>query len=74
MKVHSRESYNELISRLISGKSLGSASRESLIETLEILSDPKAMQSISKSLRNIEAGNYGISLEEVEKELGIKDV
>ena len=71
LKIHSRESYNDLIVRLISGGSLVNASRESLIETIEVLSDPVAMKNIAESLQEIERGEPGISLEDLEKELGL---
>jgi hypothetical protein len=70
-KIHNRESYNELILRLISGHSSEKASRESLIETIEVLSDPEAMGNIAKALKEIESGEPGVSLEELEKELGL---
>ncbi|MCK4647546.1 hypothetical protein KAT24_01285 [Candidatus Pacearchaeota archaeon] len=70
LKVHARESYNELILRLIENCP-ANASRESLIETIEVLSDPEAMRNIAKSLQEIERGESGVSLEELEKELGL---
>ena len=70
-KIHNRESYNELILRLISGRSSEKASRESLIETIEILSDPVAMKNIAKALREIEEGEPGISWEEIKKDLDL---
>ena len=70
LKVHARESYNELILRLIENCP-ADVSRESLIETIEVLSDPEAMRNIAKSLQEIERGEPGVSLEELEKELGL---
>jgi antitoxin YefM len=40
--------------------------------TLETLSDPQLMASLRQSEKDIKAGRYS-SLEEVEKELGLKD-
>ena len=71
LKIHNRESYNELILRLMEGNSPAKASRESLIETIEVLSDPVAMRNIAEALESIERGEPGISLEELEKELGL---
>lgn len=71
LKIHKRETYNELISRLIDGGSLVNASRESLIETIEVLSDPEAMRNIAEALERIDKGEYGTTIEEVEKELGL---
>jgi len=70
-KIHNRESYNELILRLISGHSCENASRESLIETIEVLSDPVAMKNIGKALKEIESGEPGVSWEEIKKELDL---
>ena len=56
LKIHPRESYNDLISRLIDSYSPDVASRESLIETLEIFSDPEIMRGIARGLEDIKAG------------------
>ncbi|MCL5681229.1 MAG: hypothetical protein M1515_04190, partial [Candidatus Thermoplasmatota archaeon] len=53
LKIHPRESYNDLISRLIDSYSPDVASRESLIETLDILSDPEIMRGIARGLEDI---------------------
>ena len=71
LKVHSRESYNELILRIIGGNSPVNANRENLIETIEVLSNPNLMRRLGKSLERIERGDYGTPLEDLEKELGI---
>mgnify|MGYP001567584865 CR=1 FL=1 len=63
IKMHPRESYNDVVARLISG-SLGSVSRESLVETVEILSDADAMMSIAKSLDDMRKGRT-YSMDEV---------
>jgi len=65
LKVHNRESYNELISRIIKNCAPSNFDRESLIETIEVLSDPDMMRGIAEALK--EEG--GIPLEELEKEL-----
>jgi hypothetical protein len=46
-----------LISRLIDPYSPEVASRESLIETLDILSDPEIMRGIARGLEDVKAGN-----------------
>ena len=71
LKIYNRESYNELILRLLEGNSSVNASRESLIETIEILSDPNMMKGIADSLKRVEKGDFGTSLEKLEKELGV---
>ena len=65
MKMYQRETFNELISRIIDGNSLESASRESLIATIEVMSDPELIKGIQEGLQ--EEG--GTPLEEFEKEL-----
>lgn len=70
LKVHHRETYNELITRLIENCSLDNASRESLIATIEVLSDPEMMQGISRGLGDIELEKTK-PFEQVKKELGI---
>jgi len=73
LKVHPRESYNELIARLVGSESIGNMDKESLIETVEVLSDPEAMRNIAEALEEFEKGG-GKSLREVEKELGLENV
>ncbi len=68
LKIHPRESYNDLISRLIDSYSPEVASRESLIETLEILSDPGLMKGIVKGLDDMKAGRTK-TLNQITKEL-----
>jgi len=58
LKVHHRETYNELISRLINNSSPVNADRESLIETLEVLSDPEMMAGIAEGLRDFREGRF----------------
>ena len=68
LKIHPRESYNDLISRLVDSYSPEVASRESLIETLEILSDPEMMRGIAQGLEDIKAGRVK-TLDQISKEL-----
>jgi len=70
LKIHHRESYNELIARLILGCSPKNVSRESLIETIETLSDPEEMRDIAEALEQYERGE-GIEFEQLKKELKI---
>jgi len=67
LKIHPRESYNDLISRLIDSYSPDLASRESLIETLEILSDPEMIRGIARGLEDIKAGRTK-NLDQISKE------
>jgi predicted transcriptional regulator len=68
LKIHPRESYNDLISRLVDSYSPEVASRESLIETLEILSEPEMMRRIARGLEDIKAGKVK-TLDQISKEL-----
>ena len=68
LKIHRRESYNELISRLINSSSPENVSRETLIETLEILSDSELLKGIERGIQDIEAGRIR-PLSKVRKEL-----
>ena len=68
LKIHHRESYNELISRLIASSSPEVADRESLIETLEILSDPEMMKGIARGIKDFKEGRTK-PLREIKKEM-----
>ena len=67
IKLHQRETFNELIFRLIDNCSIENASRESLIATIEVMSDPELMRGIHEGLQE----DGGTSLEEFKKELGL---
>jgi hypothetical protein len=71
LKIHHRETYNELIFRLIQGVSPNNMDRGSLIETIEVLSDPEEMRDIAEALEEIQKGNLGEPLEKVKQELGL---
>jgi len=71
LKVHHRESYNDLIARLIENCSPNKMDKESLIETIEVLSDPKTMREIAEAIERINKGDLGTPIEEVRKELGL---
>jgi hypothetical protein len=71
LKIHHRESYNELIARLIENCSPDKMDRESLTETIEILSDPETMRNIAEAVERINKGDLGIPIEEVRKKLGL---
>jgi predicted CopG family antitoxin len=65
LKIHHRESYNELIFRLVKSSSPNNLDRESLIETIEVLSDPETMKELAEALKE----KSGTSLEEFERGL-----
>ncbi len=71
LKIHHRETYNELLVRLISQNSPQNLDRESLIETIGVLSDPEMMRGIGRGLEDFRKGNF-FTLDEIKKEVGIK--
>ncbi len=70
IKFHQRETFNEVIFRLLDDGSLENASKESLIETIKTLSNPSLMQNIAQGLQEYERGE-GISFDDLKKELNI---
>lgn len=70
LKIHDRESYNELISRLSNLLTPKNKKMDSLIETIETMSDPDEMREIALALRNVERGEL-VDYEELKKELKI---
>ena len=68
LKIHHRESYNELISRLTNSSSPKLVSRDTLIETLEVLSDSEFIKGIERGIKDIEEGRIK-PLSQVRKEL-----
>jgi predicted CopG family antitoxin len=70
LKVHHRESYNDLIVRILSSCTPENVGRESLIETIEILSNPETMRDIAEALEEYENGNV-IEFSKLKKELNV---
>ncbi len=62
LKSHPRESYNDVVTRLLS--KIKSIDLDSLKETIEIMSDPETMRSLAKSLDDIKKRKL-YSIEEV---------
>ena len=58
LKVHERESYNEVIRRLVEGCKGMKIDEESLKETVEILSDPETLRDIAEALNDYEQGKF----------------
>jgi len=71
LKIHHRESYNALIQRILENCTLNSVDNESLVATIEVLSDPELMRGIKEALERIEEGDYGTPIEDVRKEFGL---
>jgi len=69
LKVHHRESYNDLIARLIENCSPNKMDKESLVETIEILSDSETMRNLAEAMERFERGEKGVSFEGLKKEL-----
>ena len=57
MKIHSRESYNEVVTRIL-GNMKKNIDEESLRETIEVLSDPETMRDIAEALEDYERGRF----------------
>ena len=70
LKMHYRESYNDLIIRILSSCTSQNVSRDSLIETVEILSDPETMRDIAEALEEYEQGK-GIEFSKLKKDLNL---
>jgi hypothetical protein len=70
LKIHHRESYNDLIERILENCSLNSVDNESLIATIEVLSDPDLMRGIKEAIEEEKRGEKGTKFEDLKKELG----
>jgi hypothetical protein len=69
IKVYHRETYDELVRRLMNFYSKNK-DNEAVEETLEIISDPEAMREIAEGLEAYESGK-GKSLKKLREELGV---
>lgn len=69
LKVHHRESYNELLRRLIAAYQT-TESKEELVETLEVMSDPQAMRDLAEALEGYVNGKHGKTIGQLRKETG----
>ena len=68
LKIYHRETYNELLKRLVKAYQ-NNAGNDELVETLEILSNPETMRDIAKAIEDYESGR-GKSVKQLRKELG----
>lgn len=71
LRRYSRETYNEIITRLIDSCNEESEDKESLSETIEVLSDPETMRDLAESLEDINNSNKWTSWEKMRKENGL---
>ena len=69
LKVHPRESYNEVISRLTTSRNVENG-EESMNETIAVLSDATALREIAEALEHFSKGK-GKTLQQLEQELGL---
>ena len=68
LKIHHRETYNELLVRIIGNISSNKTEKESLIETIEVMSDPETMRLIAQGIEDYQKGKTK-TLEQLKKEL-----
>ena len=68
LKIHHRETYNELLVRIIGNISSNKTEKESLIETIEVISDPETMRLIAQGIEDYQKGKTK-TLEQLKKEL-----
>lgn len=71
LKIHKRETYNELLGRILENCSSSKFDKEDLIETIEVLSDPQTMKNISEALSEINNKEKWVSFEHIKKENGL---
>ena len=58
IKVHARESYNDVINRMVGEYKTLNVDEESLRETVEILGDPEILKDIAEALNDFEKGKF----------------
>lgn len=58
LKVHERESYNEVIRKMLEECRHVKVDEESLKETIDILSDPEILRDIAEALDEYEQGKF----------------
>ena len=71
LKVYDRETYNDIILRLVNSCDEKNKDKESLSETVEVLSDPETMRDLAESLEDINNSNKWVSWDDMKKENGI---
>mgnify|MGYP006299808199 CR=1 FL=1 len=68
---YDRETYNDIILRLVNTCVEKNNNKEDLSETIEVLSDPETMRDLAEALEDINNSNKWASWEEIKKENGI---
>lgn len=69
-KIHTRESYNEVLMRILKECRENFVDDESLKETIEILSDPETLRELAEGIAEFERGET-TSWEKIKKELNL---
>ena len=69
MKIYPRETYGDVIVRMMSNVKNMKVDEESMRETIDIMSDPQKLRDIADALAAIERGERGKSWEEVRAKL-----
>lgn len=57
-KIHFRESYNDVISRMLEESKATNISEDSLKETIDVLSDPETLKDLAEALNDFEKGKF----------------
>ena len=71
MKVHKRETYNELLERILENCSPQKFDKESLVETIEVLSNPEIMGNLAEAISDLNNKDKWTSFEQIKKENGV---
>jgi len=58
LKIHHRETYNEVITRIVGSFLPRNVDVESLTETIEVLSNPETMRDIAEALEDYKRGKF----------------
>lgn len=65
-KIHHRETYNDVLTRLLNSVD---EEKESLTETLEVLSDPETMRNLAESIEDINNREKWVSWDKIKNDL-----
>ena len=71
LKIHNRETYNEILSRLINLCSDKIFDNESLTETVDVLSSVETMRNLAEALNDLNNSTKWISWKKIKEENGL---
>ena len=71
LKFYDRETYNDIILRLVDSCDEKNKDKESLSETVEVLSDPETMRDLAEAIEDVNNSNKWVSWDDMKKENGI---